>query len=81
MLNILLTLTLLAKFYYRVKALDIHTTTELGNAIGLWPRYAPEAFRQSRSLLAWPKGLRYANAKRGQRPQLPRLCDRILSSP
>ncbi|NEN98572.1 MAG: hypothetical protein F6K50_24590 [Moorea sp. SIO3I7] len=31
-------------------------------AIGLRPRYAPEAFRQSR---------RYANAKRGQRPQLP----------
>ncbi|NEQ82810.1 MAG: hypothetical protein F6K26_21990 [Moorea sp. SIO2I5] len=29
-------------------------------------RYAPEAFRQSR---------RYANAKRGLRPQLPRLCD------
>ncbi|NEP54925.1 MAG: hypothetical protein F6K65_41555 [Moorea sp. SIO3C2] len=29
-------------------------------------RYAPEAFRQSR---------RYANAKRGQPPQLPRLCD------
>ncbi|NEQ79115.1 MAG: hypothetical protein F6K26_02310 [Moorea sp. SIO2I5] len=31
-------------------------------------RYAPEAFRQSR---------RYANAKRGQRPQLPlRAIDR-----
>ncbi|NEO45936.1 MAG: hypothetical protein F6K55_18120 [Moorea sp. SIO4A3] len=25
------------------------------------------------------KGLRYANAKRGLWPQLPRLCDRLLS--
>ncbi|NEQ62816.1 MAG: hypothetical protein F6K53_37800 [Moorea sp. SIO4A1] len=24
------------------------------------------------------KGLRYANAKRGLRPQLPRLCDRSI---
>ncbi|NEO94188.1 MAG: hypothetical protein F6K56_29925 [Moorea sp. SIO3G5] len=38
-------------------------------AIDMQSRYAPEAFRQSR---------RYANAKRGQRAQLPRLCDREL---
>ncbi|NEP50138.1 MAG: hypothetical protein F6K65_15495 [Moorea sp. SIO3C2] len=40
-------------------------------AIGRRPRYAPEAFRQSR---------RYANAKRGLRPQLPRLRDRTLKA-
>ncbi|NEP27779.1 hypothetical protein [Moorena sp. SIO3I6] len=44
----------------------------LAVAIGRRPRYAPEAFRQSR---------RYANAKRGLRPQLPRLCDRISLLP
>ncbi|NEO62698.1 MAG: hypothetical protein F6J98_20580 [Moorea sp. SIO4G2] len=36
-----------------------------------WSRYAPEAFRQSR---------RYANAKRGLWPQLPRLCERLITT-
>ncbi|NEO45931.1 MAG: hypothetical protein F6K55_18095 [Moorea sp. SIO4A3] len=35
----------------------------------------PKATLRSGSVVA--KGLRYANAKRGLWPQLPRLCDRI----